>query len=122
MELDHAWATRPCRAAGYSRAGTDRVGSQGRCGQSVYPNGLWTETDLAQIIDQPGDIERHIETASHSVLGAVQDFVVLNTREPWPVPRYDDSTFNIPDATAGHVCRGRRGRCTSGIEHGRGPL
>lgn len=30
-----------------------------------YPNGLWTETDLAQIIDQPGVIERHIETASH---------------------------------------------------------
>lgn len=25
----------------------------------------------------------------------MQDFVVLNTREPWPVPRYDDSTFNI---------------------------
>lgn len=60
--------------------------AKGSVVRASCPNGLWTETRLAPIVNQPGAVSEHLISAAHSVLSSMQDFVVLNTRSPWPVP------------------------------------
>jgi len=56
------------------------------------PTDFGPRKDLALIMNQSGPLGTRLERASERILDMVQDFVVLNTRSPWPVPEGTGST------------------------------
>lgn len=43
-----------------------------------------TATDVADIIDQPGDVLKQVEGVVHAALSTVQDFIAEDLTVPWP--------------------------------------
>jgi len=65
--------------------------AKGSVVRASCPNDLWTEKDLRLIVNQSGSLGTGLESASERALDMVQDFVILNTQVPWPVPEIGGS-------------------------------
>ncbi len=52
---------------------------------SIESEGSKTVVDFKDIVQQPGSPQIHVERAIDGVLSAIQDFVVQQLREPWPL-------------------------------------
>ena len=51
-------------------------------------------SDVAEIIDEPGDVMQHVQSVASSALSLIQDYIAEETATSWPAA---DSELPVPD-------------------------
>jgi hypothetical protein len=78
----------------------------------------WVVAGVCSIVEQEGDVLRHVEAACYSVLSTVQDFIVETLHDIWPM--WNGSSENRPTLPCPmvkvHEARVDLSYCTDGEE------